>query len=84
MSKSAQSCLAAAFGPLIIVNKEALSAKSSGFDWRFSVRSFKSRGPRIEPCGTLYSPQKIQIALGSEIIRVTRIIVEAGKFSNEK
>ena len=49
LSKSAQSCLAAAFGSLIIVNKEASSAKSFGFDWRFSVRLFKSRGSRIEP-----------------------------------
>ena len=48
LSKSGQNCLTAAFGSLIIVNKEASSAKSFGFDRRFSVRSFKSRGPRIE------------------------------------
>ena len=61
LSKSAQSCSAAAFGSLRIVNKEASPAKSFGFDCRFSVRLFKSRGPRIEPCGTLYSLQKYKL-----------------------
>ena len=40
LSKSAQSSLAVAFGSFINVNKEVSSAKSFGFDWRFSVRSF--------------------------------------------
>ena len=64
LSKFAQSCLAAAFGSLIIVNKKRSSAESFGFDWRFSVRSFKSRGPRTEPCATLHFPQKYKLLSG--------------------
>ena len=64
LSKLAQSCLAAAFGSLIIVNKKWWSAERFGFDWRFSVRSFKSRGPRTEPCETLHSPPKYKLLSG--------------------
>ena len=51
--KSARSCLAVAFGSFINVNKEVSSAKSFGFDSRFSVRLIikikKSRGPSGPP-----------------------------------
>ena len=40
LSKFSRICLAVAFASFIIVKKEVSSAKSFGFDWRFSVRLF--------------------------------------------